>query len=294
MKIVFKILKVTGITIVILILSGAIFYLYVSAAISRRAGHIYEFSKDSLVIQPTAEMIKRGAHLAEIKGCTDCHGQDLGGKLVVKDGSLGIIAAPNLTRGQNGIGKNYSILAWMMALRHGVDTTGRPLLLMPSHETALLSKEDLRALIAYCDQLPPVDRELPANKIGPVFKVMGFFDKVPLFSAEKINHELQPAETTSHIVGAAMGQYLSVSCSGCHRANLKGGEPLAPGMKAAPDITSSGNVGKWSFAGFQKTLRTGITPAGHVLNNDDMPWQMTAKYTDEELESLYIYLRSLK
>ena len=153
MKLLLKILKGIGITIAILIVGGTIFYWYVSAQISERAEHIYQFAEDTLVIKPAAETISRGKHLADIKGCTDCHGKDLGGKMVVDDGMLGVIAAPNLTRGKNGLGKNYSVSAWLMALRHGVDTTGRPLLLMPSHETALLSKEDLRALIAYCNQL---------------------------------------------------------------------------------------------------------------------------------------------
>lgn len=294
MKILLKILKVFGITVAILIITGAIFYSYVSGSISDRAEHRYEFPKDTLSFESSPKMISKGAHLAEIKGCTDCHGQDLGGKIVLEDKMLGTVAAPNLTKGKNGLGANYSVAAWVMALRHGVDTTGRPLLLMPSHETTLLSREDLRAIIAYCDQLPPVDRDLPVNTIGPVFKVMGFFDKVPLFSVEKIDHDKQAVDTVTNTVGAAMGQYLSVSCRGCHRSNLKGGEPLAPGMKAAPDITASGKIGRWTFTDFQKTLRTGNTPDGRKLNNDDMPWQMTAKYTDDELESLFIYLRSLK
>lgn len=89
-----------------------------------------------------------------------------------------------------------------------------------------------------------------------------------------------------------MGKYLSVSCIGCHRTNFKGGDSPIPGMPPVPDITSSGNTDRWSLSQFIHTLRTGKTPEGKIMDNQNMPWKMTAKYTDEELQALYAFLKA--
>ncbi|CAN5565973.1 hypothetical protein BH09BAC4_BH09BAC4_45740 [soil metagenome] len=42
------------------------------------------------------------------------------------------------------------------------------------------------------------------------------------------------------------------------------------------------------------TLRTGKTPSGHQIDNENMPWKITAQYSDKELASLYQYFRSIQ
>ncbi|MGN6509980.1 MAG: c-type cytochrome, partial [Chitinophaga sp.] len=80
---------------------------------------------------------------------------------------------------------------------------------------------------------------------------------------------------------------------GCHHPNLKGGPNPVPGGTPARDITAAGNVGKWSLNQFMTVLRSGKTPDGRQLKNEDMPWKMTANYTDEEMQALYSYLKTL-
>src|SRR3712207_9015931 len=46
--------------------------------------------------------------------------------------------------------RSYTTKDWMRALEHGIDRNGKPLLLMPSHETTLMTKSDLASVIAYC------------------------------------------------------------------------------------------------------------------------------------------------
>lgn len=209
------------------------------------------------------------------------------------DGAIGRLSATNLTKGMGGLAEDYSSADWLMALRHGVNRKGQPLLLMPSHETTLLTEQDMAALIAYCEDLPPIDNHLPENKIGPVARIMTYLDKMPLLSVEKIAHDQPMPAPVDTARGIALGKYLSVSCSGCHRPDMRGGEPLAPGFPPVPDITSSGHVGQWTEAEFMHTLRTGKTPSGHQMKPDDMPWTMTAQYDEKELASLYAYLKSL-
>ncbi len=95
---------------------------------------------------------------------------------------------PDARKGRS-LPEDYGASDWLAALRHGVHQDGTPLLFMPSHETTLLSQQDMSALIAYCRQIPDVDHVLPANDLGPIALVMSYLDKMPLLSVEKINHK---------------------------------------------------------------------------------------------------------
>ncbi|WP_149243657.1 c-type cytochrome [Dyadobacter sp. 32] len=288
-----KILKRTGLvllSIVILLVAG---YFGIAYHMKGRTSRQYSFESEKLDIPSDSASIARGRHLSIIKGCQDCHGTDLGGKVMMDDGGVGTLSASNLTRGKGGLPEGYTTEDWVMSLRHGVDQSGVPLIFMPSHETTLLSAEDMSAIIAYCMHVPAVDRELPQIKLGPVANVMGYLGKMPLLAVERINHTapmLAKADTTESI---EQGRYLAISCSGCHQSDFKGGDPVAPGMPPVPDITSSGAVGAWTQTQFIQTLRSGKTPAGHQLKNEEMPWKMTAQYEQKELASLYKYFRSI-
>lgn len=288
-----KILKWTGIALGTALLTLAAVYTFIASSMNSRINKSYSFQNEEIEIQSDSATLARGKHLVAIKGCQDCHGSDLGGKLMNDDGPVGRLVASNLTKGKGGLPSDYSRADWLTALRHGIGKDGKPLIFMPSHETTLLTKEDMSALIAYCEQVALVDKEMPEIDLGPVALVMGYMDKMPLLSVEKIDHNLPMVATVDSTEGVALGKYLSVSCTGCHRADLKGGEPVAPGFPPVPDITSSGHVGSWSDRQFITTLTTGKTPEGHTLKNEDMPWKMTAQYTRTELASLYKYLRSI-
>ncbi|GAB3992698.1 c-type cytochrome [Spirosoma daeguense] len=289
-----KLLKWMGIivlTLVGIVLTG---YFYIAHTISQRAEKTYSFTAQELPVSTDSSALNRGKHLVAIKGCTECHGANMAGKIMEESPEVGLLAASNLTKGKGGLPANYSTADWVKALRHGIDRNGRPLLIMPSHETALLSGQDMAAIIAYCQQLPPVANVVPKTKPGPILNVMTYLDKVPLLPVEMIDHNRPLIAKADTSTGIAQGKYLAVACSGCHRPNLKGGDAIVPGQPPVPDITRRGALGKWSQEQFITTLRTGKTPGGHQLKNEDMPWKMTAEYSQKELVSLYQYLQSLQ
>ncbi|MBC8152294.1 MAG: hypothetical protein H7Z72_05225, partial [Bacteroidetes bacterium] len=83
-----------------------------------------------LTISNDPAVLGRGGHIATSIGmCTDCHGGDLGGKIIADAGPLGLIAAPNLTSGRGGIGASYVDADWVRALRHGVRRDGTSLII---------------------------------------------------------------------------------------------------------------------------------------------------------------------
>ena len=85
-----------------------------------------------------------------------------------------------------------------------------------------------------------------------------------------------------------------MGCQGCHGKNYKGGPGTSPGEPPIPDLTTTGDVGKWSSDQFITALHTGKTPDGRTLSGF-MPWSTVGKaHTEEELKAIYQYLHELK
>jgi mono/diheme cytochrome c family protein len=288
-----KTLKVTGIVIGIIVLAAAAFYLKVYISTEKRIHKQYAVDVQKLELATDSATLAYGARLITAKGCNECHGADLGGQVFIDDPALGFLVASNLTKGNGGLPEDHNIDDWILALKHGLNPDGKPLLFMPSHEYSFLSEGDMKAIIAYCTTLEPIDRELPASSVGPLGRILTDLGKLPLIPAEMIDHSRTLATDIRAEVSAQYGKYLAIACTGCHRDNMKGGEPVAPGFPVVADISSTGNPGKWTSEEFMQTLRTGHTPEGKTLDPKNMPWPMTKAYTDVELQALHLYLKSI-
>jgi mono/diheme cytochrome c family protein len=278
----------------VLIAIVAIFYAKVYFSTESRINKVYTVTPQQLDFNPLdSTLLASGQRLVTTKGCNDCHGEDLGGKIFVDDPALGLLVAQNLTKGKGGLPQDHNITDWVLALKHGIRKNGKPLLFMPSHEYTLLSEQDMTAIIAYCLQLPNIDRDLPDHKLGPVGRILTDLGKLPLLPVEMIDHNRMLVKEVKAEVSVDYGKYLSIACQGCHRENMKGGDPVAPGFPPVANISSTGNPGKWTDDQFMQTLRTGTTPEGKVLKPSEMPWTMTKAYSDTELKALHLYLNSL-
>ena len=288
-----KILKVTGIVIGVIILVAAAFYVKVYISTENRINKQYSVEVQKLTIDPDSATLAYGERLITTKGCNECHGADLSGKVFIDDPALGFLVAGNLTKGQGGLSADYNEDDWVLALKHGLRRDGKPLLFMPSHEYSLLSEGDMKAVIAYCMQLPPIDNELPESTVGPLGRVLTDLGKLPLLPAEEIDHSRKLSRDVQPSVSVEYGKYLAVACQGCHRPHMKGGDPVAPGLPVVADISSTGSPAKWTTEEFMETLRTGRTPEGKELDPKEMPWPMTKAYTDVELQALHLYLKSI-
>ncbi|MCK7480950.1 MAG: hypothetical protein M0C28_29900 [Candidatus Moduliflexus flocculans] len=58
------------------------------------------------------------------------------------------------------------------------------------------------------------------------------------------------------------------------------------------ELNPGGELGFWTEEQFINTLRTGVTPGGHELN-ENMPWQGYRLFYDDELKAIFMYLQSL-
>jgi mono/diheme cytochrome c family protein len=289
-----KILKIAGLIlgIIVVIVAGYFSKAYIS--VQHRRNQQYTIDAQQVTISSDSAILAYGGRLAKAKGCTECHGADLGGKVFIDDPALGHLIASNLTKGKGGLPADYSTNDWVRALKHAINRQGKPLLFMPSEEFTFLTEQDMGAIISYCAQVAPVDRAFPeGNSLGPIGIVLTDLGKLPLLPVEKIDHSRPLVKEMKADVSLEYGKYLSTSCQGCHRENMKGGDPIAPGFPPVLDISSTGRPGKWSDEQFIATLRTGTTPEGHTLKPAEMPWPMAKEFTDLELKALHLYLSSL-
>ena len=274
----------------LLLIVLAVFYFKGSAMLSRR----YTVPAETVAIPTDAASIERGRHFVQAI-CADCHGADLSGKLLL-DAPFATLYTANLTSGKGGAGSEFTDADWVRALRHGVDNEGRSLVIMPAQLFWNFDDQDLGDVIAYIKSLPPVDNEHPDPQVNALGKMMagaGMFGSA-LVPAGVIAHDQRPPEVPVGVT-APYGEYLvSVSgCHDCHGAQLAGGKSTKPGAKNAPNLTPGGELSAWTDAQFINTIRTGVTPGGHALNPDEMPWKHFNNYSDDELKAVFLYLQSL-
>lgn len=238
--------------------------------------------------------LARGRHLAQTRGCNECHGADFGGARVIEDGAMGRVYGPNLTRGRGSRVAAWTDADWVRAIRHGVAPDGAALFLMPAEEYQHLADDDLGALIAFLKSVPPVDRERVKIELGPVARVLVATEKIKL-PASLIDHGKVNPQPVAPGVTVEYGRYVAATCLGCHGPNLAGGkiEVGPPDWPEAANLTphASGNVARWTEADFIAAIRTGKRPDGSTIN-PIMPIGF-GRMDDVELKAMYAYLKTL-
>jgi mono/diheme cytochrome c family protein len=261
-----------------------------------RLNKTYDFPPSNLTLPTDEASLEFGKHRAEVL-CPGCHGADLSG---IEDwfsaGPLGTIDSANLTSGEGGFGREAtSVEDYVRAIRHGIDPEGKPIFMPAVVSTANLSDEDLAAIIAYVQSVPPVDHITHGQNFMPLAKILlaaGVLDKLPV---ETVSHATQVAAPAK---GATVeyGEYMvnTNDCRICHGPNLNGGPFPDPTItKISPNLTPGGELGFWTEEQFMTTIRTGVTPSGHELDNNFMAWKDYSNFYDDELKAIWLYLQSI-
>ena len=288
-------LRVLLVVVVLIVAAVGGLVAYARADLASRGQKTYDVRLPSLEVRYDAATVARGEHLAKhVAGCTECHGDDLGGRVFVDDPGLGRIAGPNLTRGEGGRGARLGEADWFRAIRYGVGDAHRPLFIMPVRDYQTYSGEDIAATIAFARTVPPVDRTPPERDLKPLAYVLALAHKLPSYEVEEIdvNAPLPAAVPTGRTV--EYGRYLAQTCTGCHRADWSGG-PMAAAPPDAPpvsNLTPGGELAQWSEADFVRAMREGKRPDGRMLH-PFMPWRAFGGMTDDELGALFLFLHQI-
>lgn len=281
---------------VLVIIGGAAFAMVQSSAFDASVNKVYDIPLPDVHAVTDPAVIARGKHLVDsLGGCAECHGQDLGGKPGEDMGPLGVVPAPNLTSGKGGVAGKYSDGQFARVIRHGVKSSGKSLLFMPSQDLAWWPDDDLVALVSYLRSVPPVDRGSGEIKIGLLGKVLDRFDAVPLDVARRIDHTEKRPKTLAAEPTAEYGALLARGCVGCHGEHFSGGPiPGAPSNLPVPaNITphATGLAGA-TEADWARLLDTGIKRDGKPLN-PFMPISMLRAMNEAERGALWKFLQSL-
>ncbi|HEU4697545.1 MAG TPA: cytochrome c [Gemmatimonadales bacterium] len=275
-----------GLALLVLLSVGAVY-----ALTEWRMRRRFDVPAHRLAVATDSASIARGERLATIRMCVACHGPGLAGHVEIDDPLVGRLAGPNLTRG--GRGAELDDLDWERAVRHGVRRDGTPLLVMPAHEHAAMSDEDLGAIVAWARSLPPAPASPPPSRAGPLVRALFLAGQVILLPAERVAHAAPHPARVVPAPTAEYGAYLAPLCTGCHGEGFGGGRipGTPPDWKPAANLTPAG-IGHYTEADFVRALRTGVRPGGAPIDRQ-MPWRNTARMTDVELRALYAYLRAL-
>lgn len=256
----------------------------------------YTIAPETVPIPTDTMSITRGKHLARaITKCVDCHGDNLGGRVLVENGAMGRWVVANITRGKGGVAGSLTDADIVRAVRHAVAPDGRKLLQMPADSYQYLNAEDLGEIIAYVRSVPPVDNELPPTSIGLVARGLILANKLPIYRADLITHTQPIPAATPVGPTPEYGKYIASvgGCIGCHGPTLSGGK-IADGDPAWPpaaNLTPTG-LAKYTEADFTTVLRTGKRQSG-VQANDAMPWRMTREMTDDEIKAVWLFLKTV-
>jgi mono/diheme cytochrome c family protein len=304
-------LKILGSILLVIVLLAAGVYIWASAATKRMFTETHEaHTVDFPIPFPVSEgnmdspdlaleqAVERGRHLVTARyACTECHGANLGGGVMVDAFPLGTLLGPNLTLGAGSRTQDYTAKDWDLTVRHGILPGGRASV-MPSEDFQRMSDQELSDIVAFIRSKPPVDNTVPASTFGPLGKILVATGKLPAPVSRIESHDTpHPAYPPVAMADSAFGAHLAATCTGCHGANLAGG-PIHGGDPKWPPARNltphSTGLAAWTFDAFVRAMREGVRPDGTPLK---MPMTLIMPYaqkmTPTELEALWVYLNAI-
>jgi len=308
-----RILKILGLLVGLALVAGMGFFVYVQVKYN------VDFPATPLpaiTARTDAATIARGEYLVHaVAHCSTCHGpadrmkrrqldfaQPLVGGYVWELGKFGTFTARNLTPHATGIGAmTDGQLA--RAIRHGVDERGK---LSPMMRIAVgpMSDEDLTAIVSWLRVQAPVEAARPHYELGFIGKIVAL-DFTPRMEAP-------PTHVPEGEISVARGKYLAegpAACVVCHtpadpidgfarsgpafsgEAEAMEDETNATQEIIAPNLTpdpDTGHITSWSEDAFVARFR-----GGRVVTGSKMPWEAIARLTENDMRSVYRYLRTV-
>lgn len=281
-----KVFKWVGFVVVGLVALFGIAVAYVYFASERALTREYPSIAESvapLSLDESARHIEiaEGKRLAQIVGCTACHGADFTGRVPLDIPNVARFVAPNVSK----IAPQYSDAQLATLIRRGIRRDGRPTVFMPSEMLVHLSDADLARIIAYVRTVTPADGITEKSEVRPMGRMilaMGEFKTGPEATAgiRSADIALDPADRLSQ------GRYLVMNaCSECHGQDLAGRE-----VAHSPPLTIAKT---YSAEDFTRLMRDGTALGGRQTElMSPTARERFSALTADEVSAIYAFLQS--
>jgi cytochrome c553 len=259
-------LAAAGLTVALSIGTAALVWLRSEAVIERR----YPLPSTTVATSQEAKAIARGAHLAAIAGCSDCHGADLEGRMLRTNSVLPLWSS-NLRRDAHTL----TAEEFERAIRTGIRPDSRSMWVMPAMDYVYMSEDDVTAIVSYLRTLKALGPDQPP----PVFDMPARY-AIAAGDLEPIAL-IAPESPTSLDLGPRYdgGRYLArIACADCHGTDLTGTDD-------APDLSVVAHYSRADFFGLLKT--------GRAWDGRNLPIKSRPRFRalhDYEIDALYDYL----
>lgn len=257
--------------------------------------------------------LERGRYLVEGPAhCFQCHSEvdweapgaqpkpgKKGAGTIFPEEALPWLVAPNITPDPETGAGTWTDEQLARAIREGIGHDGRRLFpMMPYMNFRQMSDEDLASVIAYIRSIEPVPNLLPKTNLPEPVK-QGLPPVQPITQPVPEPDWSDPVERGEYLVRLG-------NCFSCHTPMDQKGQPIA-GLEFAGGMVLKGPWGEVASANitpdasgisyydeslFLKTIRTGHVGARKL--NSIMPWGYFRNMTDEDLQAIFAYLRTLK
>ena len=267
---------VVGSLVGLVVLAYVVVYVASEAKIRRK----YAITPHPITIPHDSASIAEGRRLAQLHGCTSCHGHLAEGEIFVDNWLFARLVAPNLTKAV----REHSDTELEGIIRQGVSPNGRSVVAMPSGEFAPLRDQDLGKIIAYLRSLPVRDGPSRDVRLGPVARVLLVTGRIwP--SVEDVQKAVRLSSTYPALPDPnSEGAYLARTvCTACHGVDLRG----SPGGKP-PDLRIAAG---YSLEQFRHLMHTGKALGEREVGLMSRTARTSfSRFTDAEVASLHRYL----
>ena len=261
------------------------------------------------------ELLARGEYLAIAGNCASCHttatGEFMAGGVAFET-PFGTLYSTNITPdAETGIG-NWSDRDFLNAMRHGVRPDNEHLYpAFPYTAYTRISNEDIAAIYAYIQSIPPINQTAPENELSFPFNIRPLMAFWKTIFFEQGVFEPNEERSDEWNRGAYLVEGLA-HCSACHsprngfgaeiqELHMSGGEYLDRVRTAehrpwsAPNLTSTERgLGLWTQQELEDYLKTArndflesFGPMNQVIMNS------TRFLSDSDINAMAVYLKSL-
>jgi mono/diheme cytochrome c family protein len=304
-----NVLKYVGIIlgVIVLLIGGVVLYVAI------RGIPKYEPKKIDLKVEANPARLEHGKRLVTML-CAGCHMDPVSGKLVGKHMAdappeFGVLYSRNITQHpEKGIGTwTDGELAYL--LRTGVKRDGNFVPMMGGF--IRMSDEDILSIIAFLHSDDPLVQPQAVDDHDCEYTLLAKF--LGNFVIKPNEYPTTPISAPPISDKVAYGKYLALGvldCYGCHSADFKtndshqpensdgffaGGNPMRDlngntmyTANITPDPETG--IGKWSEAQFIRAIKHGFRPDNTPLR---YPMEIVPELSDEEISTLYAYLRTV-